>query len=102
MRVYPEQMQRNLNATHGVIFSQQVLLALSKAGATREAAYAMVQRNAMRAWETGEEFRACCWRIRMSARSSPPRKLKAASIWGIISATWMLYSDASDSTVAGC
>ena len=58
MRVYPEQMQRNLNATHGVIFSQQVLLALSKAGETREAAYAMVQRNAMRAWETGEEFRA--------------------------------------------
>lgn len=57
MRVYPEQMQRNLNATHGVIYSQQVLLALSKAGATREAAYAMVQRNAMRAWETGEEFR---------------------------------------------
>ena len=58
MRVYPEQMQKNLNATHGVIYSQQALLALSKAGATREAAYAMVQRNAMRAWETGEEFRA--------------------------------------------
>jgi adenylosuccinate lyase len=58
MRVYPEQMQRNLHATHGVIFSQQVLLALSKAGATREAAYAMVQRNAMRAWEMGEAFRA--------------------------------------------
>jgi adenylosuccinate lyase len=58
MRVYPEQMQRNLTATHGVIYSQQVLLTLSKAGATREAAYAMVQRNAMRAWETGEEFRA--------------------------------------------
>jgi len=58
MRVYPEQMLRNLNATHGVIFSQQMLLALSKAGTTRETAYAMVQRNAMRAWETGEEFRA--------------------------------------------
>jgi adenylosuccinate lyase len=57
MRVDPEQMQRNLNATHGVIYSQQVLLALSKAGVTREAAYAMVQRNAMRAWETGAEFR---------------------------------------------
>lgn len=57
LRVYPERMRRNLDATRGVIFSQQVLLALSKAGATREAAYAMVQRNAMRAWETGEEFR---------------------------------------------
>ena len=58
MRVYPERMRQNLAATHGVIFSQQVLLALSKAGASREAAYQMVQRNAMRAWETGEEFQA--------------------------------------------
>ncbi len=57
MRVYPERMRQNLDATHGVIFSQQVLLALSKAGASREAAYQMVQRNAMRAWESGEEFR---------------------------------------------
>ncbi|HEX7547895.1 MAG TPA: adenylosuccinate lyase [Candidatus Methylomirabilis sp.] len=58
MRVHPERMRQNLAATHGVIFSQQVLLALSKAGASREAAYQMVQRNAMRAWETGEEFKA--------------------------------------------
>ncbi|MEK6716148.1 MAG: adenylosuccinate lyase, partial [candidate division NC10 bacterium] len=56
LRVYPETMRRNLNATHGVIFSQQVLLALAKAGASREAAYRMVQRNAMRAWEEGEDF----------------------------------------------
>lgn len=58
LRVFPENMQRNLNATHGVIFSQQVLLTLAKAGASRETAYRMVQRNAMRAWEEGEEFRA--------------------------------------------
>jgi adenylosuccinate lyase len=58
MRVHPERMRQNLAATHGVIFSQQVLLALSTAGASREAAYQMVQRNAMRAWETGEEFQA--------------------------------------------
>jgi adenylosuccinate lyase len=58
MRVHPERMRQNLAATHGVIFSQQVLLALSKAGASREAAYQMVQRNAMQAWETGEEFQA--------------------------------------------
>ncbi len=56
LRVFPETMRRNLNATHGVIFSQQVLLALAKAGASREAAYRMVQRNAMRAWEEGEDF----------------------------------------------
>ena len=56
LRVYPETMRRNLDATHGIIFSQQVLLALAKAGASREAAYRMVQRNAMRAWEGGEDF----------------------------------------------
>ena len=56
LRVYPETMRRNLNATHGVIFSQQVLLTLAKAGVSREAAYRMVQRNAMRAWEEGEDF----------------------------------------------
>ena len=57
LRVYPENMRRNLDATHGVIFSQQVLLGLAKAGASREAAYRMVQRNAMRAWEAGEDFK---------------------------------------------
>ncbi len=56
MRVYPERMQQNLQATHGVIFSQQVLLALTKGGASREAADEMVQRNAMRAWESGVAF----------------------------------------------
>ncbi len=58
LRVYPGTMRRNLNATHGVIFSQQVLLSLAKAGASREAAYRMVQRTAMRAWEEGEDFKA--------------------------------------------
>jgi adenylosuccinate lyase len=56
LRVYPERMRRNLQGTHGVIFSQQVLLALARAGASRETAYRMVQRNAMRAWETEESF----------------------------------------------
>jgi adenylosuccinate lyase len=50
LRVYPENMRRNLHATRGVVFSQQVLLRLAKAGASREASYRMVQRNAMRAW----------------------------------------------------
>ncbi len=56
LRVFPERMRRNMDATHGVVFSQQVLLALTRAGASREAAYQMVQRNAMRAWETEESF----------------------------------------------
>jgi adenylosuccinate lyase len=57
LRVYPETMRRNLNATRGVIFSQQVLLALAKAGASREVAYRLVQRSAMQSWETEEDFK---------------------------------------------
>jgi adenylosuccinate lyase len=48
--VYPERMQANLDATHGLVHSQRVLLALPAKGVSREAAYAMVQRNAMRAF----------------------------------------------------
>lgn len=51
--VYPENMQRNLAITHGLPQSQSVLLALVKQGVTREDAYRMVQRNAMRTWDTG-------------------------------------------------
>ncbi|MGV8056549.1 MAG: adenylosuccinate lyase [Smithellaceae bacterium] len=54
--VYPEKMLYNLNMTHGVIFSQMVLLALIEKGITREDAYAIVQRNAMKSWEEGLEF----------------------------------------------
>lgn len=50
--VYPENMQRNLDLTHGLPFSQTVLLALVRKGITREDAYRLVQRNAMRTWET--------------------------------------------------
>ncbi len=58
LRVFPERMRRNLEATRGAIFSQQVLLALARKGATREAAYRLVQRHAMRAWEEGADFKA--------------------------------------------
>lgn len=50
MFVYPENMLRNLNGTRGLIFSQQVLLALTKKGMLREDAYAIVQAHAMRVW----------------------------------------------------
>ena len=54
--VYPERMLANLQMTKGVIFSQKVLLKLVEQGFSREAAYAIVQRNAMRSWEQGGEF----------------------------------------------
>lgn len=55
--VYPENMMKNVNKTHGIIFSQRVLLALVGKGITREQAYAIVQRNALQAWNNGENFR---------------------------------------------
>ena len=55
--VYPQRMIANLNMTHGVIFSQMVLLSLIEKGSTREDAYAVVQKNAMRSWNEGIEFR---------------------------------------------
>jgi adenylosuccinate lyase len=56
LRVYPARMLANLQSSHGVIFSQQVLLALARGGAAREAAYRIVQRNAMQAWESETDF----------------------------------------------
>ena len=56
--VYPDRMLENLNMTHGVIFSQMVLLKLIEKGMSREAAYAVVQKNAMKSWQEGIEFKS--------------------------------------------
>lgn len=55
--VMPGRMQSNLDASHGLVFSQPVLLALVQGGATRDDAYRIVQRNAMQAWDEGLDFR---------------------------------------------
>lgn len=55
--VYPENMKKNLDKTHGLIFSQRVLLALVDKGLSRERSYELVQRNAMRSWNKGENFK---------------------------------------------
>ncbi|HYG81693.1 MAG TPA: adenylosuccinate lyase [Pyrinomonadaceae bacterium] len=54
--VYPERMLENLNATRGLVFSGQLLLALTQSGVARETAYEWVQRNAMRVWDEGGDF----------------------------------------------
>jgi len=54
--VYPERMLENLKATHGLIFSGQLLLALTNKGVSRETAYDWVQRNAMRVWDENRDF----------------------------------------------
>jgi adenylosuccinate lyase len=56
--VYPENMQRNLERLGGLIHSQSVLLALIGAGASREDAYGLVQRNAAKAWAGDSDFLA--------------------------------------------
>ena len=56
--VYPQRMLENLNATHGLIFSGQLLLALTNKGVSRETAYEWVQRNAMRVWDENRDFHA--------------------------------------------
>lgn len=55
--VYPENMLRNINSTRGLIFSQQVLLALTKKGMLREDAYRIVQEYAMRVWREDVQLR---------------------------------------------
>lgn len=57
MEIYSDRMEQNINLTGGLIFSQTVLLALVAKGATREEAYALVQRPAMKVWEHGGNFR---------------------------------------------
>jgi len=54
--VYPERMMENVERTHGLVFSQKLLLELAKAGFSREDAYALVQEAAMETWETGKPF----------------------------------------------
>ena len=54
--VYPENMRKNLDQFRGLIHSQRVLLALTQAGVSREDAYRLVQRNAMKVWEKDADF----------------------------------------------
>lgn len=57
MRVFDDQMMENLERGRGLIFSESILIKLVDKGLTREAAYTIVQRNAMNAWENGLEFK---------------------------------------------
>ena len=55
--IYPENMMKNINLTNGLIFSQEILLALVRSGMLREDAYKIVQKNAMRVWKEKREFK---------------------------------------------
>jgi adenylosuccinate lyase len=58
LQVDAERMRRNVWLSHGLVFSQPVLLALVSSGSSRDDAYRIVQRNAMRSWEEGADFRS--------------------------------------------
>jgi adenylosuccinate lyase len=58
LTVFPENMMKNLNLTGGLVFSQRVLLELPLQGVSREDAYKIVQRNAMKVWEEIQAGRA--------------------------------------------
>jgi adenylosuccinate lyase len=56
LRVYPQRMWQNIESTHGLLFSQRILLALVEKGLSRETAYELVQRNSMRSWDEDLDF----------------------------------------------
>jgi adenylosuccinate lyase len=56
--VHPDRMEKNIQATRGLIFSQSVLLALTRKGLRRDEAYQLVQRNTLRAWNESLDFKA--------------------------------------------
>jgi adenylosuccinate lyase len=75
--VYPDRMLANLGMTHGVVFSQMVLLKLIEKGMSREDAYAVVQRNAMQSWEKGKEFKNLLLKDRIVTACIAPQDLEA-------------------------
>jgi len=56
IQIYPQRMKRNIELTKGLVFSQRVMLALIDKGLSRQKAYELVQRNAMKAWKGNKSF----------------------------------------------
>ena len=78
--VYPDRMLENLAATRGLIFSGQLLLALTQKNVSREIAYEWTQRNAMKVWDDGQDFRTL-----VSADPDISARLSAAEIEQVFS-----------------
>jgi adenylosuccinate lyase len=78
MFIYPERMKRNLESTGGLVFSGQLLLDLVEHGVSREDAYRMVQRHAMRAWKEDLNFRDLVLKDAEITRRVPGRKIEHA------------------------
>src|SRR6201982_3576845 len=78
MFVYPERMRANLESTHGLVFSGQLLLDLVEHRVSREDAYRMVQAHAMRAWKEGLDFRELVLKDKNITSRVPSHQLKHA------------------------
>lgn len=77
LRVYPERMRENLELLGGVVNSQRLLLELARRGVDRQAAYVIVQRNAMRFFETGVDFKTSLLGDEDLARSMSRQDIEA-------------------------
>jgi adenylosuccinate lyase len=77
----PRNMLKNLNKFKGLVMSQRVLLALTQAGVSREDSYRLVQRNAMKVWEKGADFKTeLLADPEVTAALSPPRSRKSSTL----------------------
>ena len=83
--VYPENMEKNLNRLHGLIFSQRIMLALVDKGLTREQAYKIVQSNAMKVWETEADFKTL-----LEADAAVMEKMTAAELEALFDVSFYL------------
>jgi len=75
--VYPQTMAKNSAKLHGLVYSQRVLLALTQAGQSREEAYRLVQRNAMKTWKKGKSFQAELLADKDIGKILPEKEIKA-------------------------
>jgi adenylosuccinate lyase len=75
--IYPDTMLANLNRFRGLVMSQRVLLALTQAGLSREDAYRLVQRNAMKVWDQGADFKTELLADPEVTAALPPAEIEA-------------------------
>ena len=76
LNIYPKNMKKNLNITNGLFFSQRVLLELTSCGFTREEAYTIVQKNAMKTWKNNTSFLENLSKDQRIIKKIPVNKLK--------------------------
>ena len=76
LNVYPKKMRKNLDITKGLFFSQRVLLELTNKGLSREQAYSIVQKNAMKAWNNQTTFLEVLLKDKIVSKKIPVNKLK--------------------------